>query len=146
MRKRNIIRDTLPDRAMDFASRVGGGLRHAAPDGAGKWLHDVSGEAGKWLQSVPHEAGKWLQAGVAVGAARTGVRAAGTVARRHPVAMTAAAIGIGAALYAVVRHRRKKAEQAAFDGRSQRIRDALDHADVDPHASDVGDRAGDARA
>ena len=89
MRKRTPIRDAFPDKAMDFAYRLGDGLRNA-PDGAGRWLQDVSGEAGRWLQG-PQGAGKWLQAGVALGAARTGVRAAGTVARRHPVALTAAA-------------------------------------------------------
>ncbi|MGY1457975.1 MULTISPECIES: hypothetical protein [unclassified Luteimonas] len=141
MRKRTIIRDVrdaLPDRAMDFAGRIGDGLRHAVPDGAGKWLHDAPRSAGQWLQGVPDGAGKWLQAGVALGAARTGARAAGKVARRHPVALTAAAVGIGAALYAVARHRRKAAERAAIEGRSQRIRDALDSSHVDPHAGDLG--------
>ncbi|GGJ95609.1 hypothetical protein [Luteimonas terricola] len=141
MRKRTIIRDVrdaLPDKAMDFAGRVGDGLRHAVPDGAGKWLHDAPRSAGQWLQGVPDGAGKWLQAGVALGAARTGARAAGKVARRHPVALTAAAVGIGAALYAVARHRRKAAERRATEGRSQRIRDALDSVDVDPHAGDLG--------
>src|SRR5690606_38575509 len=112
------------------------GLRHGGGS-AGKWLHDAPESARAWLQGVPEGAGKWLQAGVAVGAARTGVRAVGTVARKHPIAVTAAAVGIGAALYAVVRHRRKAAERAALSGRSQRIREALD---ADPHASDIGDR------
>lgn len=141
MRKRTIIRDVrdaLPDRAIDFAGRIGDGLRHAVPDGAGKWLHDAPRSAGQWLQGVPEGAGKWLQAGVALGAARTGVRAAGTVARRHPVALTAAAVGIGAALYMVARHRRKSAERDAIEGRSQRIRDALDVDPVDPPAGDFG--------
>lgn len=138
MRKRSDIRDAFPDRAMDFAHRVGDGLRHA-PHGAGRWLQDVSGEAGRWLQGAQRgDAGKWLQAGVALGAARTGMRAAGRTARRHPVALTAAAIGIGVAVYTVVRYRRKKAEEAAMEGRSQRIRDALDSVDVDPHAADLG--------
>lgn len=138
MRKRTIIRDVrnaLPDRAVELAGRLGEGLRHGG-DAAGKWLHDVPQTAGHWLQGVPAGAGKWLQAGVAMGAARTGVRAVGTVARRHPVAVTAAAIGIGAALYAVVRHRRKAAERAALGSRSQRLRDALE---ADPHAGDVGE-------
>lgn len=141
MRKRTIIRDVrnaLPDKAIDLAGRLGDGFRHAVPDGAGKWLHDAPRSAGQWLQGVPDGAGKWLQAGVALGAARTGVRAAGVVARRHPVALTAAAVGIGAALYAVARHRRKAAEREAIEGRSQRIRDALDNAAIDPHAGDLG--------
>ena len=121
--RKHIIPDAFPDQAMDLAGRIGDGLRQAIPDG----LHRSG-------------AGKWLQAGVALGAARTGARAAGQVARRHPVAVTAAAIGIGAALYAVARHRRKKAEQDAIGGRSQRIRDALDKAQPDPHAADIGAR------
>ena len=143
MRKRTIIRDVrnaLPERASDLAGRIGAGFRHAVPAGTGKWLHDIPESAGKWLQGVPEGAGKWLQAGVALGAARTGARAAGQVARRHPVALTAAAVGSGAALYAVARHRRKKAEQAARGGRSQRIREALEGAEIDPHAADIGTR------
>lgn len=128
MRKRTIIRDVrdaFPDKAMDFAGRLGDGLRHAMPDGL--------------RQVVPAGAGKWLQTGVALGAARTGIRAAGTVARRHPVALTAAAVGIGAALYAVARHRRKLAEQDAIEGRSQRIRDSLDSATgTESYAADLG--------
>lgn len=142
MRKRSIIHDVrkaIPDRAADLAGRIGDGFRHGS-DSAGRWLHEVPDSAGKWLQGVPEGAGKWLQAGVALGAARTGARAVGTVARRHPVAVTAAAVGIGAALYAVVRHRRKAAERAALEGRSQRLGASRGDADIDPHAADVGDR------
>lgn len=154
MRKRTIIRDvrnSLPDRAVDFAGRLGDGLRQAVPDGTGRWLHDAPHSAGQWLQGLPVGAGKWLQTGMALGAARTGARAAGTVARRHPVALAAAAIGIGAALYAVARHRRKQDERAAFEGRSQRIRDRLqqaqdsadaDVADTDTFSADLGLGAG----
>ena len=85
MRKRSTFRGALPDKARDFADRLGDGLRHAVPDGAGQWLHDAPRSAGHWLQGVPDSAGKWLQAGVAMGAARTGARAATQVARRHPV-------------------------------------------------------------
>lgn len=130
------VRHALPGRASDLAGRIGDGVRHA-PESAARWLHAVPDRAGGWLDDVQGSAGKWLQAGVAVGAARTGARAVGTVARRHPVAVTAAAVGIGVALYAVIRHRRKLAERDALANRSQRIRDALDQADVDPHASDI---------
>lgn len=140
MRKRSTFRGALPDKARDFADRLGDGLRHAVPDGAGQWLHDAPRSAGHWLQGVPDSAGKWLQAGVAMGAARTGARAATQVARRHPVALTAAAVGIGAALYAVARHRRKKAEQASLAQRSHRIRQALEGAE-DAHVDDIDDRA-----
>ena len=89
MRKRTLIRDVrnaIPDRALDLASRLGDGFRNGA-DGAGRWFHDAPGSAGHWLQGAQAGAGKWLQAGMAVGAARTGARAVGTVARRHPVAL-----------------------------------------------------------
>lgn len=132
MRKRTIIRDVrnaIPDKAMDLAGRLGDGFRQAVPDGAGKWLQGAPHDAGTWLSGMQQGAGKWLQAGVALGAARTGARAAGIVARRHPVALTAAAIGIGAATYAVLRHRRKAAEQAAMR-RPQQIRDALEPGDL----------------
>lgn len=127
MRKRSIIhnvRHAIPDGAAGLAGRVGESLRHGGDS------------AGKWLQEIPESAGKWLQAGVAVGAARAGARAVGKVARRHPVAVTAAAVGIGAAIYAVVRHRRKAAERAAIEGRAQRVRSGRE---VDPHAEDIGD-------
>lgn len=145
MRKQTFIRDVrnaIPDRAFDLADRFGEGLRHAVPEGAGKWLHDAPRQAGQWLQGMPVGAGKWMQAGVAMGAARTGVRAVGTVARRHPVALTAAAVGIGAALYAVARHRRKAAERATIEGRSQRLRTSMASQDMDPHASDIGQQGG----
>lgn len=141
MRKRPTLRGAIPDKARDFADRIGDGLRQAVPDGAGKWLQEAPRSAGHWLQGLPDGAGKWLQAGVALGAARTGARAAGQVARRHPVALTVAAVGIGAALYAVARHRRRKAEEAMYGQRSQRIREALEGEGVDPHAGDIGVRA-----
>ena len=142
MRKRTLIRDVrnaIPDRALDLASRLGDGFRNGA-DGAGRWFHDAPGSAGHWLQGAQAGAGKWLQAGMAMGAARTGARAVGTVARRHPVALAAAAVGVGAALYAVARHRRKLAEREAIEGRSSRIREALDRPEPDPHATDIGER------
>ncbi|MGY0612526.1 MULTISPECIES: hypothetical protein [unclassified Luteimonas] len=145
MRKRTIIRDVrdaIPDKAMDLAGRLGDGLRHAVPDGAGKWLNGMPQDAGSWLSGMQQGAGKWLQAGVALGAARTGARAAGIVARRHPVALTAAAIGIGAAAYAVVRHRRKAAELAAMQRRPRQVREALESADlgVEVDARDTSSR------
>lgn len=143
MRKRTMIsdvRNAIPDRALDLASRLGDGFRHGT-DGAGRWLHEVPGTAGHWLQGAQAGAGKWLQAGVAMGAAKTGARAVGTVARRHPVALTAAAVGIGVALYAVSRHRRKLAERDAIESRSRRIRQSRNRVEPDPHASDIGEQS-----
>ena len=53
MRKRTLIRDVrnaIPDRALDLASRLGDGFRNGA-DGAGRWFHDAPGSAGHWLQA-----------------------------------------------------------------------------------------------
>ena len=99
MRKRQQLRDTLPDKAMELVGQLGDGLRNVVPAGAGKWL----------------------QTGAALGVARTGTRAVGHVVRRNPVAVAAAAAGIGLVLYAVRRHRRKAEAEAAIEGRSRRI-------------------------
>jgi len=84
--------DSYTDKVMDLVGQVGDSVRHTLPDGAGKWL----------------------QAGMALGAAKTGSRAVGGVLRRNPAVLAAAAVGIGAAWYAVHRYRRK--QQANGDG------------------------------
>src|SRR5690606_36453521 len=84
--------DSISGKMMDLVGQVGDSVRHTLPDGAGKWL----------------------QAGMALGAAKAGSRAAGRVLRRNPAVLVAAAVGIGAAWYAVHRYRRK--QQANGDG------------------------------
>lgn len=79
--------DSLPERALELVSQVGDNLRHAVPDGAGKWL----------------------DAGVKLGAVKTGARLAGKFVRRNPAAFAAAAAGAGL-LWLAARHRAKKAE------------------------------------
>jgi hypothetical protein len=94
--------DSLPERALELVSQVGDNLRHAVPDGAGKWL----------------------DAGIKLGAVKTGARVAGTFVRRNPAAFAAAAAGAGL-LWLVARHRAKKAEEANGQGngtsRSRRV-------------------------
>jgi hypothetical protein len=92
------IPDDFSSKAMDLVGQVGDSIRHA----------------------MPSKAGSLVKAGAALGATRTGLRAAGLVARRHPVALAAAAAAAGVAWYAVRRHQRK-AEEAALTGRSRRI-------------------------
>src|SRR5690606_7566021 len=74
--------DSISGKMMDLVGQVGDSVRHTLPDGAGKWL----------------------QAGMALGAAKTGSRAVGGVLRRNPAVLVAAAVGIGAAWYAVHRY------------------------------------------
>lgn len=94
--------DSISGKMMDLVGQVGHGVRNTLPDGAGKWL----------------------QTGVALGAARTGSRAVGTLLRRNPVAVVAAAVGIGAAWYAVHRYRRKQQANGGgqvIEGQSRRV-------------------------
>src|SRR5690606_33880216 len=78
--------DSFSGKTMDLAGQVGDNLRGALPDGAGKWL----------------------QTGAAIGVAKTGTRVFGSFVRRNPAVIVAAAVGAGAAWYAVHRYRRKQ--------------------------------------
>jgi hypothetical protein len=80
--------DTVSGRALELADTVGNHLRHVLP-----------------------EAGKWLEAGVKIGALRTGVKAAGTVVRRHPVVAVATVAGIGLLWWAARRKLRQERNQ-----------------------------------
>lgn len=93
--------DSLQDRALRVAERIGDGVRHAVPD----------------------DAAKWLQSGAMLGVARTGTRAAGRLVRRNPVASTtalvaAAAIGAGVAYYLL---RRRRQDGMVIQGRSRQV-------------------------
>jgi len=85
--------DAIPDRAMQLASQVGDNVRHL----------------------VPAHAGKLLEAGVALGALKTGTRAAGKFVRRNPAVVVAAAAGAGALWY-LARRRAKQAENGNTNG------------------------------
>jgi len=94
--------DSISGKMMDLVGQVGDSVRHTLPDGAGKWL----------------------QAGMALGAAKTGSRAVGGVLRRNPAVLVAAAVGIGAAWYAVHRYRRKQQANGGgqvIEGQSRRV-------------------------
>ncbi len=94
--------DSFSGKMMDLAGQVGDNLRGALPDGAGKWL----------------------QTGAAIGVARTGTRVFGSFVRRNPAVIVAAAVGAGAAWYAVHRYRRKQQANGGgevLEGQSRRI-------------------------
>lgn len=89
---------TLPERALQLATQVGGGIRDAVPD----------------------KAIKWIETGAALGALKTGTRIATKFVRRNPAVAVAAAAGAGLLWYAV--HRKaKQAENGAIEGRATRI-------------------------
>jgi hypothetical protein len=96
--------DTVSGRALELADTVGDHLRHVLP-----------------------EAGKWLEAGVKIGALRTGVKAAGTVVRRHPVVAVATVAGIGLLWWAARRKLRQERNQTqiaqgeVIEGRARQV-------------------------
>ncbi len=79
--------ERIPERALELASRVGGGLRDAVPD----------------------QAIKWVETGAALGAAKSGARVATRLVRRNPVIAVAAVAGAGLLWYAA-RRRAKRVE------------------------------------
>ena len=92
--------DTLSEKALALAGQVGDSLK------------DV----------IPANVGKWVQAGAALGVARTGTRVAGTILRRNPAAVAAAAVGAGVLLYLARRQQKKaQARDGAIEGRSTRV-------------------------
>ena len=91
---------------------------------SGKMMH-LAGQVGDSVRShLPSERAKWLQAGMALGAAKTGTRVAGSFVRRNPAVLVAAVIGAGAAWYAVHRYRQKQRANGGgevFEGQARRI-------------------------
>ena len=80
--------DMIPDRAVLLASQAGESLRHL----------------------VPASAGTWLNTGMKLGAIKAGTRVAGTIVRRNPAVLVAAAAGAGALWYLARRRARNAAE------------------------------------
>lgn len=96
--------DRISDRALDFAGDVGDRIRHAIPDDMGQRIRGA----------LPSRAGGLLETGVALGAMRTGAKAAGGFARRHPAVLAATVAGAGLLWYAS--HRRRKQQAQARSG------------------------------
>ena len=94
---------SFSDRALDLVGQVGDNIRTSLPD----------------------TATKWLQTGAALGVARTGTRAVGTLIRRNPAVAVAAAVGAGAIWYLARRQAKKRAlaggNAAAIEGKSTRV-------------------------
>lgn len=95
---------SFSDRALDLVGQVGDNIRTSLPD----------------------TATKWLQTGAALGVARTGTRAVGTLIRRNPAVAVAAVVGAGAIWYLTRRQAKKRAlagggNGAAIEGKSTRV-------------------------
>ncbi len=109
--------DRFPDRAVELANSmgelansVGDRLRGAMPNDVGDRVR----------RALPSRAGGLLEAGVALGALKTGSRAASLFVRRNPTVAVAALAGAGLLWYAA--HRRaQKAERGLLEGRSRRV-------------------------
>lgn len=109
--------DRFPDRAVELANSVcelansvGDRLRGAMPSDVGDRVR----------RALPSRAGGLLEAGVALGALKTGSRAASLFVRRNPTVAVAALAGAGLLWYAA--HRRaQKAERGLLEGRSRRV-------------------------
>ena len=82
---------------------------------------ELVSQAGANLKQVGPGASKLLQTGAALGAVKTGGRAAVKFVRRNPVVAVAAALGVGVLAYAAYRKRRQDESNAPIEGRSRRI-------------------------
>jgi hypothetical protein len=95
----NATLERLPERAKTLVLQVGDSLRDRVPDRA---MH-------------------WVETGAAVGAMKTGTRAASKFARRNPTLLVAAAAGAGLIWYATRRRAKQQARDAALGGNSTRV-------------------------
>mgnify|MGYP001057885885 CR=1 FL=1 len=90
--------DTISDHTLRLASSVGDSLRGA----------------------MPSKAGTLLGAGMKLGAAKGGLRAAKFFARRHPALLVATAAGAGLLWYAA-RRKARQAQDAPIEGDARRV-------------------------
>ncbi len=124
MSKLTVITDRALERALELAHTAGDGLK----------------SAGGSLRNAD-----WIKTGAAIGAVKTGGKAATKFVRRNPaVAVAAAAVGVGLLGYALYRKQQKKkaANGHVVNGQAQRInaRDRRNDTVVDEH-SDIGSDA-----
>jgi len=107
MSRLTVITDRALERAMDLASSAGDGLRHA-----GSNLRD----------HVAPQAMDWIKTGAALGAVKTGGKAATRFARRNPaVTIVAAAAGVGLIAYALYRKKKQRQNGATLEGSAERL-------------------------
>ena len=95
----NATLERLPERAKTLVLQVGDSLRDRVPDRA---MH-------------------WVETGAALGAVKTGTRAASKLARRNPTLLVAAAAGAGLIWYAARRRAKQQERDAALGGNSTRV-------------------------
>ncbi|HDS0949283.1 TPA: hypothetical protein QDZ34_003059 [Stenotrophomonas maltophilia] len=129
MSKLTVITDRALERALELAHTAGDGLK----------------SAGGSLRHLGPQAGDWIKTGAAIGAVKTGGKAATKFVRRNPaVAVAAAAVGVGLLGYALYRKQQKKkaGNGHVVNGQAQRInaRDRRNDTVVDEH-SDIGSDA-----
>ncbi len=133
MSRLTVITDRALERALDLASSAGDGLKHAGSS------------LGSNLRHFGPQATDWIKTGAALGAVKTGSKAAAKVVRRNPAATIAvAAVGVGLLGYALYRKQQKKkaAQGGVVDGQAQRIaaRNRRTSTVIDEH-SDIGSDA-----
>ena len=88
--------EALSDKAVSLMSQAGDSLRDA----------------------IPGSAEKWMKSGLAIGAARSGTKLAGSFVRRNPAIIAASAIGVA---WAIAYQYRKRKQANAVEGSSRRI-------------------------
>ncbi|MFT4267096.1 MAG: hypothetical protein QM586_07730 [Xenophilus sp.] len=99
-----MITDRALERALEIAGSAGDSLKHA----------------GSSLRQVAPQASEWLKTGAALGAVKTGGRAAGKLVRRNPAITVATAVaGLGLIGYAI--YRKRKRDQDVIDGSAERL-------------------------
>ncbi|WCE05726.1 hypothetical protein [Pseudoxanthomonas sp. JBR18] len=112
MSKLSNISDRALETALDLVHQASGGLRSA-----GSSVRDM-------IPSRRSKTQKFIRNSAAIGAVRTGSKAAGTFVKRNPVAVSAvAAVGVGLLGYAVFRRYKQKQAQA-IESTSRRLEPA----------------------
>ncbi len=104
MSRLTVITDRALERALEIAGNAGDGLRHA----------------GSSLRHAGPHAADWIKTGAAIGAVKSGGKAAGKFVKRNPAITVAAAVaGLGLIGYAV--YRKRKQRQDVIEGNVERL-------------------------
>ncbi|OCG81584.1 membrane protein, partial [Xanthomonas euvesicatoria] len=115
MSKLTVITERALERALELAGTAGDQLRHAASNAGDQARH-----AGSSLRHFGPSASEWLKTGAALGAVRTGGKAASKLVKRNPAVTVAAAVaGLGLIGYAVYRKRQR--DQQVLGGNVHRL-------------------------
>ncbi|MFC0153419.1 hypothetical protein ACFFJ4_07145 [Xanthomonas dyei] len=115
MSKLTVITERALERALELAGTAGDQLRHAASTAG-----EQARSAGSSLRHFGPGASEWLKTGVALGAVRSGGKAASKLVKRNPAITVAAAVaGLGLIGYAVYRKRQR--DQQVLGGSVHRL-------------------------